>query len=746
MTNQTNIKGHISKNISLLVYIFVCCALLFSWPRALQASSLAYATERLAGPDRIATALTIAQKGWTTADTVLLCEYDDYADSIAASPLAAQLSAPILLSEGQALDPRVKQEILRLQAGKVILLGGAGRLQPAIEQELHEMSLPWERIGGADRYETSVLLAQRLSGDSVILANGDDFPDALSAASFAGVRQIPIVLTSKSLPDTVVAYFDLVRPQHLIVIGGEGAIPAESLAARGLTAETRLGGKDRFETNAQVVAFAQDVMESNDFLIASGLNFPDAVAGASLAAKMQAPLLLTEKEDIPPDVYSILRLHMKVEPPRVYAVISVSERGTVVASGGLILRDAASLQGKAQLTIPEGTSLDISAAQGDWYKTEYRGTGGWVSANYVAITFEYKKGKVTAAGGLNLRETPAANGKVILTIPSGTALDITDQQGDWYQSTYQNKTGWVSAAYVALVVSASVETPPGSGGEASTASIDLTPNGKVWFLGGGGVISEHAQSIIEGQQTSQYADNQKTFPPLPAAIQPPDSGNPVNPYPAGYDPAQEHLAYTLDQVPVNSLSGKKILLDPGHGGPDPGCIGPGGSYEKNNTLAIALYLKEYLTLAGAEVIMTRESDTSVVSKYTEADDLIARVEVAENNAPDLFISIHNNANDNLSLQGIILYYSTYNAQAAESKQLADILVYDMTGLLHMNNMGVRTANFYVCRYAPMPSVLIELGFMSNAYEEQRLLNTTFRQSAAGSIFWGIYRYLTNTTP
>ena len=126
-------------------------AILLLLPILGQASPLAYSTERIFGQDRIETAIAISQKGWTSAHTVILCEKTDYPDSIAVAPLAAKLDAPILLTGGNSLDPRVVSELRRLQPQKVILLGGLGRLTSQMETDLNNLSLSWERIGGSDR-------------------------------------------------------------------------------------------------------------------------------------------------------------------------------------------------------------------------------------------------------------------------------------------------------------------------------------------------------------------------------------------------------------------------------------------------------------------------------------------------------------------------------------------------------------------------------------------------------------------
>jgi len=689
-------------------------------PYITQASPLAYTTERLSGQDRIETALKIAQKGWDSAQTVILCEYDDYPDSIAAAPFAVSLDAPILLTGGKTIDPRVVKELQRLNPQKIVLLGGQGRLGSSIETELDNLSLGWERIGGNNRYETSVLLAGRLSSDSLIIVNGDNFPDALSAASYAGIRQIPIVLTSKTLPPSVLEYRQKHQPRHIIVTGGEGVVPSGTLTGAGLTIETRLDGQNRYETNAAIVAYMQDAVQTADLFLASGLTFADAVAGTVLAAKQKAPLLLTEKEDIPPAVYRILREHMKVEPS---GVTAQSGKGKVTASGGLNLRDTPSAAGKLLLTVPQGTILDITAAQGNWYQTSYQNKNGWVAADYVQIVLAYKQGKITASGGLNLRENPSTTAEILTTIPEGALVTLTEEGSEWYKANYRGTNGWIYAEYVSVL-------PEGSGAGPNT--IDLSPNGRVYILGGSGVISANTQSIIEGKAASRYGENLKDFAALPTSLIASD--------PLTYDPAREVLVDPFLGMPDKALLGKKILIDPGHGGADTGAIGPHNTYEKDSNLAIALYLNDILAEAGAAVSLTRKTDISVTANYTERADLQARVDLANNNKPDLFISIHHNANPNPDKSGTATYYSGQNPKAAAGAKLAEAIQNSLVRTLQTVNDGVRDENFYVLRNTDMLSALIEVAYISNPYEEARQQNPVFQKNVATAVFRGIYEY------
>ncbi len=290
------------------------------------AAPLASQTQRIYGTDRIGTAIAVAQAGWTQADTVLLARADDFPDSLVAIPLSRKLDAPILLTNTGGLDPQVLTEIKALRATHVILLGGDQALGNAVTSPLDAAGISWERIGGVNRYATAVAVAQRLDSASgqVILASGDNFPDALSIGAYAGVTQTPILLTSaKAMPEATLtelsALQDGVTSPQTLVIGGNGAIPDATL--QGVPNITRLGGVDRFDTAAKVYLFAENVLTGMPAqttaqtstatgqpvaYVVTGENYPDALVAGALAAKENAPLFMATNNSLPAVTYSVM--------------------------------------------------------------------------------------------------------------------------------------------------------------------------------------------------------------------------------------------------------------------------------------------------------------------------------------------------------------------------------------------------------------------------------------------------------
>jgi N-acetylmuramoyl-L-alanine amidase len=173
----------------------------------------------------------------------------------------------------------------------------------------------------------------------------------------------------------------------------------------------------------------------------------------------------------------------------------------------------------------------------------------------------------------------------------------------------------------------------------------------------------------------------------------------------------------------------RVCLDPGHGGYDPGAVGPGGLKEKDVTLSVALRAGFYLQESGAEVFFTRASDR--VSWLPEVGrDLAARVEIANRGQADLYLSIHCNSAPTPEAGGIETYSFRQTGKAAE---VARLIQAELVKSLGLADRGTKTAGFYVLRHTAMPAVLTELAFISNPREEKLLSDPGFQERAAFAI-------------
>ncbi|MCA0150327.1 cell wall-binding repeat-containing protein [Rossellomorea vietnamensis] len=257
--------------------------------------------ERLSGIDRIKTAVDISQAGWNQADTVVLAQGYNFPDALTGGPLAYKKDAPLLLTDKTKLTESTKNEIQRLKASKVIILGGEGAVGKGVKDTLTGMGLKVDRIGGIDRYETAKRISEQVAAnpDKAIIASGKNFPDALSVAPYASVKGYPILLTAK---ESVSEYTTeaLNEVDGTIVVGGEGVI--SNTVMKKVKGEQRVSGIDRYETSLEIARKLPLSNPGENVLVASGKNYPDALSGSVLAAKQQAPLLLSNPEQLPTSV------------------------------------------------------------------------------------------------------------------------------------------------------------------------------------------------------------------------------------------------------------------------------------------------------------------------------------------------------------------------------------------------------------------------------------------------------------
>jgi len=193
---------------------------------------------------------------------------------------------------------------------------------------------------------------------------------------------------------------------------------------------------------------------------------------------------------------------------------------------------------------------------------------------------------------------------------------------------------------------------------------------------------------------------------------------------------------------ITALKGKKIVIDPGHGGNDAGAIGPTGVMEKNVTLNVSLELKRMLEKEGATVILTRETDRTVSEKGAKASDieeLGARCDVANRNGADIFISIHADSFTRPEARGTTGYYYG-KSTSGRGQKLADCIRRNLVEQLGTPSRGTQPCNFFVVKHTDMPATLIELGFISNKDEEKLLDSKEGVQKAAQGILDGIEDY------
>ncbi len=186
-----------------------------------------------------------------------------------------------------------------------------------------------------------------------------------------------------------------------------------------------------------------------------------------------------------------------------------------------------------------------------------------------------------------------------------------------------------------------------------------------------------------------------------------------------------------------------IVIDPGHGGFDPGKVGINDALEKEINLSISFKLKMALEKEGYEIVLTRTTDTGLntaTDKSKKSADMRNRVKVINDTKPLLAISIHQNSYPSESVKGAQVFY--YKA-SEEGKKLAEIIQESMKRLLDSNNKRVAkdNSNYYMLTHTQCPTVIVECGFLSNQQEARMLLDEDYQEKVAMAITNGVKDYV-----
>jgi Putative cell wall-binding domain len=338
------------KNILALIL-----AVAFSSTLSYKVSAAFPTTKRLAGADRYITSLKVAQDGWNSSYYAILACGEDYPDALSSVPLAKKYDAPILLTHRTYIDSSVLEELKSLNVGKVFVIGGTGSVNDRILSQLNSLGMQTERIGGADRYETSVKIAEKFGKvDTLTVATGQDYADAISIGSVAAAMGVPVILVPKNImPDSVKNYvknLDRLKTDdgsstttttstfkgYKVFVVGDSSIISDnvtrefenigndtsSISGENPVKVERITGDNKYTRNINIMArfleksegesvdpdrysngddddettqysTENDLLSLKNLYIASGEGFADALSGAALAAKTKSPVVLS---------------------------------------------------------------------------------------------------------------------------------------------------------------------------------------------------------------------------------------------------------------------------------------------------------------------------------------------------------------------------------------------------------------------------------------------------------------------
>lgn len=476
----------------------------------------------------------------------------------------------------------------------------------------------------------------------------------------------------------------------------------------------RFGGSNRYETSVKISQ--NNWSTSNYVILVSGEDYPDALTAAPLSKKYNAPILLTQSVGINGMVLGeIKRLNAKniiilggpavvsentvnvlknmgVNCTRIYGKdryeTSVKVAKTVGISNGIFIASGAGfadavsagpIAASRQMPIILTSSKKLPDVVRNYVRenkdSTYYVVGGNASVNSTAVDGIIKYKRLS---GQNRYETNFA-------VINGFENNINF--GNTYLSSGQGYADALSGSAAAGKTSSPMVLVSSSNTASSVLKSKLDTIDTISVLGGTGVISDAlVNKLIQKQGT-----------------------------------------------------GIRVCLDAGHGGYDPGAIGPTGVREKDVTLAITLKLGRILKQNGIDVVYTRTSD--VVSwPSNETKDLQKRCDIANNANVQYFVAIHANSADISNAKGTEVYYSS---GSKNGEKLAKAIQDEVVKATELYNRGVKTANFYVLKNTNAPAALVETGFISNTTEEKLLKSDVFQEKMAQAIAKGILRAVNN---
>ncbi len=262
--------------------------------------------EKEVDPDAEYDVVGISQNSFPDrAEAVVLAQGDDFPDALAGVPLAYEKGGPLLLTRSDKLPDETAHEIDRLlkEGDTVYVLGGEEAISADVADELDAMNYGVERLAGEGRFDTAVKIAEEVADNpaEVFLTTGLDFPDAVAASGPAAMKGAPILLTTPDeLSEETESYLaeNEESIENIHVIGGETAVSDNVMEVAG--GANRVSGAGRWETGT---AIAEEFFEDPEkATLATGLEFPDAVAGGVYAALNDAPVILSARDELPEEV------------------------------------------------------------------------------------------------------------------------------------------------------------------------------------------------------------------------------------------------------------------------------------------------------------------------------------------------------------------------------------------------------------------------------------------------------------
>lgn len=255
------------------------------------------------GDSRYQTAVNASMEAFASANTVVIATGVSFPDAMGGAALAGAVDGPVLLTPAAAIPQTVMNEITRLGATKIYVLGGTGAVSDVAFAQLDAAFADVERIAGGSRYQTAAAIADEVIsllgpgyGGGAFMATGANFPDALGASPIMYAKGMPLVLVDPAGNYTLPA-----ATTDVVILGGPGAVSSAVETSLGTKFEIRLSGISRYDTAAAVAQYGVGLGMSWDGVgIATGQNFPDALCAGPLLGSNNAVMLLTASTSLSP--------------------------------------------------------------------------------------------------------------------------------------------------------------------------------------------------------------------------------------------------------------------------------------------------------------------------------------------------------------------------------------------------------------------------------------------------------------
>lgn len=410
----------------------------------------------------------------------------------------------------------------------------------------------------------------------------------------------------------------------------------------------------------------------------------------------------------------------------IFATVALANFSTIKVDAAVVnVRTGPGLSYDIMSQVGAGDTVNVLEEKNEWYKVRLSNDKiGWVASwlvNNTEISAATNTIGTITGEQINIRSESSTDAEIIGTATKGTELTVLFQENGWTQVQYNQQVGWVSSKFVEVTAGSVQEAPTTvtteNNNAASVQTISIRTEG-TRIRTGPSTNEKVVMTATKGQNFS-YLGTEGDWYHVKA-----DNG--TEGYVANWLVDLSASSETAPTANVTSLSEATIVIDPGHGGTDPGAEGS-DYYESSVTLSTAKILAQQLEQSGANVILTRSSDTDV--------SLANRAYMSNQANADVFISIHYDStpSPNQGSGTTTYYYSDKNKDLAKT-------INNALALGPLPNNGYRFGDHQVTRENNQPAVLLEMGYVNNSTDSSYITTKDYQQTMSTNIVNALNSY------